>query len=498
MQHPQKRKEKKTLPVKWLALGLLLAALALTAALVIPKFLPQPQGNLYPEPEVELKFETLQVNDAAKLSSITVAPRDGEPYTLRCQNDTLLLELDGQLHDINDSLCADLMKAATTIAVENVVTRDVSEVAEHLPDMGLEPPLITVTVAYTDGKEEILSIGGSVPYTTYSYYRWSGDGGVYMCDAGIAEIFGHTANQLLPVTQPQLIGSLVYRLTIANPAGELVIGLAMDASGTTTGQLQSPISYPIAMDAASALMTSMENFRLGTRMGDAENLSEDYGFDEPLCTVDIHQKEGMFTRINDEGQLVVETLPAQQLRFVFGRPEGEYFYTCAYEGSAYLVSRFLVQPMIAAAPEKLFTRHPADLGSLPARIQVETERGSLTMEISQTLRLLENGQPETNEDGEWIYDTTATLNGETITGEQAELLVSRLRALSFSGNVSDGWAPGDAQPRWIMRLTAADGTERTLTAYRMDAFSDAVAVDGVILHYCYTEALEMALGEWMP
>ena len=120
------------------------------------------------------------------------------------------------------------------------------------------------------------------------------------------------------------------------------------------------------------------------------------------------------------------------------------------------------------------------------------------MEISQTLRLLENGQPETNEDGEWIYDTTATLNGETITGEQAELLVSRLRALSFSGNVPDGWAPGDAQPRWIMRLAAADGTERTLTAYRMDAFSDAVAVDGVILHYCYTEALEMALGEWMP
>lgn len=498
MQHPQKRKEKKTLPVKWLALGLLLAALALTAALVIPKLLPQPQGNLYPEPEVELKFETLQVNDAAKLSSITVAPRDGEPYTLRCQNDTLLLELDGQLHDINDSLCADLMKAATTIAVENVVTRDVNEVAEHLPDMGLEPPLITVTVAYTDGKEEILSIGGSVPYTTYSYYRWSGDGGVYMCDAGIAEIFGHTANQLLPVTQPQLIGSLVDRLTIANPAGELVIGLAMDASGTTTGQLQSPISYPIALDAASALMTSMENFRLGTRMGDAESLSEDYGFDAPLCTVDIHQKEGMFTRINDEGQLVVETLPVQQLRFVFGRPEGEYFYTCAYEGGAYLVSRFLVEPMIAAAPEKLFTRHPADLGSLPARIQVETERDLLTMEISQTLCLLENGQPETNEDGEWIYDTTATLNGETITGEQAELLVSRLRALSFSGNVPDGWTPGDAQPRWIVRLTAADGTERTLTAYRMDAFSDAVAVDGVILHYCYTEALEMALGEWMP
>ena len=498
MQHPQKRKEQKALPVRWLVLGLCIAAAVLAAALLVPTLFPAPQGKLYPDPEPVLNFETLRVNEPAQLRSITIARLDGESYTLQYQNDTLLLEKNGQLLDINDSLCADLLKAATTIAVEDVVTRDVTEVEAHLPDMGLEPPRIAVTVAYSDGRQEALFIGAGVPHTTYSYFRWSGDAGVYMCDAGVAETFGHTANQLLPVTQPQLESSLVDQLTIVNAAGEMEVALSMDASGTTTGYLRAPIRYPIAGNATSALMTVMENFRLGTRLGDAESLSAEYGFDEPVCTVDIHQKEGLCTRISDTGELVVENLPAQQLRFTFGRAEGEYFYTCAYEGQAYLVSRFLVEPLIAAAPEKLYTGHPADLGSLPVRIEVETEKGTLTVEIAQTLRLLENGQPETNEDGEWLYDTTATLNGETITAEQAETLVSRLRALSFSGDVPAEWSPGDETPRWQMHLTAGDGTTRMLTAYPMDAFADVVAVDGVALHICYTEALATALGEWMP
>jgi len=498
VQHPQKRKEKKSLPVRWLILGLCIAALLLAAALLIPELLPARSGKLYPDPEPVLNFETLKVNEPAQLQSITITHLGSEPYTLRYQNDTLLLEMEDQLLDINDSLCADLLKAATTIAVEDVVTRDAAEVAAHLPDMGLEPPQITAAVTYTDGRQEVLSIGAGVPHTTYNYFRWSEDPGVYMCDAGIAETFGHTANQLLPVTQPQLVNSLVDRLVIRNAAGELELTLSIDAGGIITGRLVSPMSYPMAGDAASALMTSLENFRLGTRMGEAEGLSAEYGFDEPVCTVDIHQKEGMFTRINDTGELVVESLPAQQLRFVFGRAEGDYFYTCAYEGGAYLVSRFLVEPLIAALPDKLFTHHPADLGSVPALIEVETEQGALTFEISRTLRLLENGQPETNEDGEWLYDTTATLNGESITAEQADALVKRLRALSFSGNAPVGWLPGNVLPRWRMRLVAEDGTTRMLTAYPMDAFADVVAVDGVALHICYTEALATALGEWMP
>lgn len=499
MQHPPKIKEKKSMPARRLVLILTLAALLIAAlVLLMPVLFPAPSGPKYPEPEPELNYETLAVHQPDQLSSISIAHRDGESYTLRYQNGALFLERDGQLLDINDSLCADLLEAATTIAVENVVAKDGTDVAEHLADMGLEPPRTTVTVRYADGGEQTLHIGDGVPNTTYSYYRWSGDAGVYMCDAGVAEIFAYTANRLLPVTQPSFENSLVDSMTITNAAGTLEIALHMDASGTATGRLLSPVSYPIGNDAASALINSLENFRLGTLLGEASAPDDAYGFDSPLCTVDIHQGEGLFTRINDEGQLVVEEAEPQQLRFVFGRPEGEYFYTCAYEGQAYLVSRFLVEPLIAAAPAGLMTSHPANLGTWPARIEVETGSGSFTVEVQQNLRLQENGEPELNEDNEWIYDTTATLNGETMPPEQAESLVSRLAQLSFAGSVPEGWSPEEAAPRWTIRLTAADGTLRTLTAYRLDAFSDAVAVDGVILHYCYVEALETALGEWLP
>jgi hypothetical protein len=110
----------------------------------------------------------------------------------------------------------------------------------------------------------------------------------------------------------------------------------------------------------------------------------------------------------------------------------------------------------------------------------------------------ENGEPELNENEEWIYDTIATLNGEALPAAKAETLVQRLRSLSFSGSLPAGWTAEGLSPRWKMTLTGQDGDSRTLTAYRLDAFSDAVAVDGVALHYCYVEALEAALGELMP
>lgn len=499
MQHPLKAKPKKSISRRWLLVLLLAVALLLLAVVLLwPRLFPAPINKLYPDPVVQLPYETLQQNEKEQLSSITVSHLEGESYTLRAVDGTLKLEQPEGLCDINDSICADFLDAASTIAVENVVTRDVTEVQEHLADMGLEPPRISVCIRYTDGRENLLSIGGSVPNTTYSYFRWSGDEGVYMCDTGISELFAYTANQLLPVTQPQLTPSLVDRLSIANTSGTLELSLKRDASGNTSGLLHAPISYPMDGDAAAALYTSMENFRLGTLLGDAAAQAADLGFDAPLCTLDIHQKEGLFTRINTSGELVVENSPAQQLRFVFGRPEGDYFYTCAYEGKAYLVSRFLVETLVSASPDGLLTAHPADLGGWPAQITAETDSGSLTITVRQELRMQENGEPEENEDGEWIYDTIATLNGEPLAAVQAETLVQRLRALSFAGALPENWSPGDAEPRWRLTLTDADGTTRTLTAYRLDAFSDAVAVNGVALHYCYVEALATALGDVMP
>lgn len=499
MQHPQMKKERKPLSRKGLILLLvILAALLAVLALLLPKLLPKQTGKLYPDPVAVLPYETLQENPPEKLETITVNHLSGESYTLHYKDGALLLMLDGELTDINDSLSATMLEAATTIVVENVVTKDGSEVAEHLADMGLEPPQAEVTVRYTDGRTQTLQIGTGVPHTTYSYFRWSEDPGIYMCNEGIADIFSYTARRLLPIDQPKLTAFLTDSLTIRNASGTLKVSLHRDDGGNSSGQLLEPFVYPMDTAAAAAMYTSLENFRLGTPLGDATDQAAALGFDAPLCTLDIHQSEGLYTRINEEGELVVENAEAQQLRFVFGREEGNYFYTCAYEGQAYLVSRFLVENLIKATADGLLTTRPADLGVFPAKIAAETETGSVLVTLRQELRLLENGEPELNEDEEWIYDTYATLNGSDLPAAQAEALVQRLCALSFAGSVPESWSPENAAPRWKLTLTGPDGTERTLTAYRLDAFSDAIAVDGVIRHYCYVEALATALGEVMP
>ncbi len=51
-------------------------------------------------------------------------------------------------------------------------------------------------------------------------------------------------------------------------------------------------------------------------------------------------------------------------------------------------------------------------------------------------------------------------------------------------------------PRWQIVLTTEGGTVRTIAAYPLDTFSDALMVDGVIRYYVHIEALDSVLGEF--
>ena len=50
--------------------------------------------------------------------------------------------------------------------------------------------------------------------------------------------------------------------------------------------------------------------------------------------------------------------------------------------------------------------------------------------------------------------------------------------------------PEDETPRWRIVLTT-----REIAAYRLDAFSDALAVDGVAIHYVHEEAIDLILAD---
>ena len=123
--------------------------------------------------------------------TITVCHQDGETYTLQYRDGELYLTGNSDSTEIvNESYTEEILEAATLVAVQDTVASDVSEVSGYLADMGLQPPQITVRVTYADGRVVNLQLGKQVPETTYYYYRWSGDNGVYMCDNGVYEAFG--------------------------------------------------------------------------------------------------------------------------------------------------------------------------------------------------------------------------------------------------------------------------------------------------------------------
>ena len=214
-------------------------------------------------------------------------------------------------------------------------------------------------------------------------------------------------------------------------------------------------------------------------------------------TVWLHQAAGVVSTVDESGQFTTVDVAEQSLQFVIGRPEGDFFYTCEYAGECYLISRFLIETLLGATLETLVTRTPANLDGAALRdVVIESPDAQLHLTAEYTERVLANNELETDAEGNVVYDISVTLNGEPAGEDLLTALTSRLNALTVSGDVPDGWTvPADESPRWRITLTTVGGTRRAIAAYRLDAFSDALAVDGVALHYAHEEAIDLVLAD---
>lgn len=451
------------------------------------------------KPSASLPYRILHTAEKDALSSITVTHYDDEPYTLLYENEWLSLKREGGTPvRIGEAYMQKILEAATVIAIEDTVTPNANEVQAHLVDMGLEPPRITVQIRYTNGHMDTLSFGDRVHGTTYYYYRWSGNEGIYMCDEGLYEAFEYTANNLLPVQQPLIEKSLVDKISIQTQGqDEMEITFATSTDGITSGMLLHPYAYPLDHQAAETLLSAVADFRLGTLLGENSAINHaEYGFDDPLAVVKIHQKSGAFGEIDETGALATYTADEQTVLFMLGRAEGDYFYTCLYEGKNYLVSKFLVEPFIKATEENVITRHPADMGADPvAALQMQIGGTVLDIRRQRTERVLPNNQLDTDAQGNILYDINVTINGKAVSEEAFDALMERLKAMEVSDEAPVEYSVGSGAPRWQMTLTTQTGASRTLSAYTLDSFFDALAVDGVVRHTVQAESLEIALAD---
>ncbi len=500
MQHPDIKPGKKRRLGKTAKALLLVGTLALAAAAVaigVPKLIEANPGASAPAATAALPFRTLASAERTGLESITVSQKDGDEYTLLYENERLyLLEENGDKTAINEAVGESMLAAVTSLSVEETVAGDAAEVAEHLADMGLEPPQITVTIHRGDG-DQWLRLGLPCPETTYYYYRWSGDPGVYLCDNGTYEAFECSRLLLLPVEQPSFTAARVDWVRLQKRGEEAIeLAFSVTASDTAVGSLRSPYAYPLRADSAQSLLEGVAGLRLGARaeIVTAQNRAE-LGMDDPLLVMTVHQAQGYQTEIDGNGQLVLTAQPEVLAQFTVLSEEGEYFYRVEYEGVVYQVSRLLLQAFVEADPDALCTRAPADLGEADvASVQLERGGASLSLVVTRTERVLASNELETDADGNVVYDTAVTVNGAEIALEAYQAFAERLTELTVSGTLSAAFDPAGRTPSWQMTIAATDGQTRTLVAYPLDAFSDALVVDGVALHYLNNEALDALLG----
>ena len=481
--------------------ALFLCAAVLLALLLV---LLQPVKNTSQDtgsvPFLPLHFETLDEADADDLLSIAVTQREGEAYTLVYENERLYLQREGALAPIDEKLTSKIIRSATLIAVEDTVGGEKEEIQQHLPDMGLAPPEITVKVSYRSGREDVLQIGVHVPETTYYYYRWSGSDGVYMCDEGTFEAFAYPSALLLPVDQPLLTKNLIDYMSLRiHGKAAMELRFSTDNLDVVSGMLQEPYQYPLDTAKASDMVTAAVNFRLGSFQADiTEESFVVYGFDNPLAEIEIHQQAGSYGAIDETGVFVTYESEEEELRFVIGRPEGDYFYTCLYDQKCYFVSRFLLASLVSASPEALITQYPADMGeAVLAEIQVQLGGSIMDFRRQKTERVLPNNQLAVDEEGNTIYDVTATKNGEPMRAEAFDTLVMRLKAMKVSGDADASFSAATVAPRWQMTLVTDSGNTRTIIAYPLDAFFDAISIDGMIKHTLHAESLEAAMSDLM-
>ena len=501
MQHPPKKKKtdsRKKKLLLWLVLGVALAA-AVALVVLLPTIREKIPGKTATENQLPPPREQalLHQEEPAQLESVYISQRDGDSYELRYRDGALYLVEDGEWLDINDTYSDELLKVSTYLLVSDKVTDDAAEVEPYLADMGLKPPRVEVTVTMTDGRQYTLQIGSGVPQTTYSYYRWSELPGVYMCDSGVSDAFLMSKNRLRPVQQPEFSSTLVDSVILTKGDVTTEVFLTSDTAGNTVGSIVAPYCYPMEEEYIAALKTTLDNFVLGTLEGDAtEERLAAYGFDDPLCVVELHQKAGTRMITDENGALSTQELPEQTLRFTFGRQEGEYFYTCLYEGKIYMVSRFLVEALIKGGADVWITQYPMRLmSSQLGSVTLTTASGKMEIHAQYTERVLPNNQLEVDEEGNIVYDITVLVDGEEWTLDGLDRLADRLYQTKASGLVPGNFVWQGTEPRWTLEVTTVYGQTRTISGYAMDPFTDALLVDGVMLQYVHSEALQMALGE---
>lgn len=478
-------KKKRRIPAKWERLILLaLCAAVLAAVLLITWHVSQPEpvqvvgaGSL-----VELVY----AHEPEEVVGLTIH-RSGEPaWTLEADPDTGCFRLIGEEGFLlSEGKTLRLQEAASVITVEQVISDDPSEYADHLSDYGLQPPDCTAVITFSDGTVRTMHIGSRAAHTNAWYYMTlEGDDRLFALSTGMVEALFVSQESLHDVVQPTLHKVRIDRLTLRNGDGsiraEWTLQSAIDETDAAERwQITAPFSYPADAVAVDKLLANAANLRLGAFVAPAtpENLSL-YGFDAPRQIIEIHMAEGSIGTTGWDGSYSVTDWPESTVTFVIGGARSDMVDYVLFGDAIYVSSHFTMGVFMDVDPTGSMNRYPVlvALGNL-AGLRIERQGEAVLYELTRSERVAPNNDLVYDEDGNLVWDTTVTRNGEPFDYAAFEAAYTRLTGMSVAGSIPAGDTV-DAAPHTVYTFTDVDGTVHTIALTSYGVLHDAVSVDG--------------------
>lgn len=469
----------------WLALGAVVLALGVGGAAVLTN---QPTPLEEEETHDTSTSGTLTSYEVSQVSRLAITQRNGDSWAmLQSDNGSLTLEDDPD-YEISTAKADDVLEVARSLTYQEVLTEDVS--AYSLADFGLETPLLTLDVTYTDGAHWVMHLGDALSLEDNNAYYMlvEGDSRLFALDKGTAEALMVERASLHPVEQPILHKARFDRITLTDGTGSILADWALQGDIGTNAQdrwlLIAPIQYPADGESISSLQDNLVNLRLGAYVGEAtpENLTA-YGFDSPSMTIVIHQAAGSIGSTGTDGVYTVTDWPESSFSLTIGGAKSDMVDYMLVEDSIYVTSHFTLKVFLDIEPISTISRYtvPVALGNLES-LTIRQGEAEDVYTVTRTEQVAENNELVTDSEGNVAYDISCDCNGRSVAYQSFESAYNNLLKVTVSGFLPTGWQ-AEEEPHTTFVFQAVTGESYTLELTRFDALHDAVLLDGNAVFY---------------
>ena len=381
--------------------------------------------------------------------------------------------------------------ALAHLVYEDILTDRKEDYADRLAEFGLAEPALTAEVLFSDGEKMTVRIGdeSGLEDRAFRFMTIDGDPRLYAAAESLAEDLNVDRELLHPVVQPEIQAGRIDRVTIRSADGKttsewMLTGKITDTDAAENWQVCVPVVYPADQDQMRNLRKNAANLRLGIFIAQADDRSlAEYGLDRPQAEIEIHMAAGSTGQITAGGAYGVQDRKEESLRLFIGKSRNEMTDYCLWNDTIYTISHFSWTTIAEMDPKTTLARYPVTVEAENLK-SLEIRRGDGSADLYELKRSTRPAETEGEPDK---TETVCLKNGNQMDYSVFSAAYDRMRVVSFSGELPEGWIP--KKPHTILIFTTLSGKSRRVELSEFDSMHDAVTVDGCTLFYLIRDGM---------